>query len=124
MNHHYKRAKAPNDRPGKRYTYEHILIAEKALGHYLPKTAEVHHIDGDVTNNANTNLVICENRKYHRLLHYRQKILALGGDPNTQRFCPTCRTMLPLSAFCKWSKYHGGLNWRCRNCYMAWKRAW
>src|SRR6266705_3230787 len=96
----YRYVKAP-DHPGTTgsgYIREHILIAEKALGHYLPDAAEVHHIDGDGANNTNSNLVICENRKYHRLLHYRQKILALGGDPNTQRFCPTCRTMLPLSA--------------------------
>ena len=75
------------------YVHEHILIAEKALGHYLSDNVEVHHVDGNPRNNANSNLVICENKKYHRLLHSRQRTLTLGGDPNTQKFCAKCKTM-------------------------------
>lgn len=51
-----------------RSQYEHILIAEKALGRKLRKGEVVHHIDGVKDNNANSNLFICTN-EYHRWLH-------------------------------------------------------
>jgi hypothetical protein len=65
----------------------HLVIAEHALGKPLPPSAEVHHVDGNPTNNAHSNLVICEDRLYHKLLHYRQKVRAHGGDPNIHRLC-------------------------------------
>lgn len=51
------------------YVYEHVLRAEQALGRPLPHGAQVHHVDENRRNSANTNLVICENRAYHALLH-------------------------------------------------------
>lgn len=57
------------------YMYEHILIAEKAVGHALPKGAEVHHVDENRSNNANGNLVVCQDRAYHQLLHRRMRRL-------------------------------------------------
>ncbi|MFH1952536.1 MAG: hypothetical protein ABIL06_13065 [Pseudomonadota bacterium] len=52
--------------------------AEKALGHKIPKGAEVHHHgipDEDTPNRFKdtTQLVLCEDRKYHRFLHMRQR---------------------------------------------------
>ncbi len=61
---------------------EHILIAEKALGYPLPIGAEVHHFDEHKSNNANGNLVICENHSYHALLHVRQRALARQQGTN------------------------------------------
>lgn len=47
------------------YVSEHILIVEGALGHALPPAAEVHHVDGVKGNNANGNLVACQDHAYH-----------------------------------------------------------
>lgn len=68
----------------------HVLIAEKALGHKLPSEAVVHHFDGDPSNNANSNLVVCENRAYHSLLHSRQNALAACGNPDYRK-CGICK---------------------------------
>ncbi len=51
------------------YVREHILIAEKVLGKLLPDAAIVHHVNEDVSDNRKENLVICEDRAYHNLLH-------------------------------------------------------
>lgn len=72
------------------YIGEHILIAEKALGKYLPNGAEVHHIDENKLNNRNNNLVICQDRAYHMLLHQRMRALKACGNPNW-RHCRRCK---------------------------------
>lgn len=71
--HGYVRVNMEN---GKR-EYEHIIVAEQAIGRKLrsfgkgnPQTEVVHHIDGEKTNNASSNLLICTHR-YHAELHYR-----------------------------------------------------
>ncbi len=61
------------DRKIKKIRYEHIVIAEKALGKPLPKGAEVHHVDGNRANNDPRNLVICPNRAYHSLIEARTR---------------------------------------------------
>jgi hypothetical protein len=53
----------------------HRIIAEEAIGHDLPKGAQVHHIDGNNSNNEHSNLVICPSQSYHLLLHKRTKEL-------------------------------------------------
>lgn len=78
---------------------EHVLIAERALGHPLPARAEVHHFNGNKRNNANRNLVICQDRRYHALLHVRQRIRARGGNPNTEAWCSECKTLKPRDEF-------------------------
>lgn len=68
---------------------QHILIAEAVLGKLLPKGVEVHHVDGIRSNNANSNLVICPNAKYHKLLHTRTLALNACGNPNYRK-CNYC----------------------------------
>lgn len=68
---------------------EHLLIVERALGHSLPPRAVVHHFDEDRSNNANNNLVACEDDRYHQLLHQRMRALAACGDPSAVR-CHLC----------------------------------
>ena len=71
------------------YILEHVAMAEAALGRYLPSGAEVHHVDENKSNNVPGNLVICENRAYHALLHKRARALAACGNPAAHRcyFC-------------------------------------
>lgn len=71
------------------YVFEHILVAEKALGRPIPKGAVVHHVDEDKTNNVSSNLVICESEAYHQELHARKRALEATGDPNS-RHCVFC----------------------------------
>lgn len=69
--------------------YEHLLIAERALGKVLSSGVQVHHVDLDKANNEPSNLVICPNQAYHRLLHRRTKALDACGhaDYYRCRFC-------------------------------------
>lgn len=96
---------------------KHVLIAERALGRYLPNGAEVHHVDDNALNNANSNLVICQSHEYHHLLHVRARIVRAGGNPNTQRICWDCRQLKDFGEFnrCTRNK-NGGLSNHCREC--------
>ena len=55
------------------YVLEHRVIAERALGKFLPVDAIVHHVNGNGHDNRPRNLVICENIAYHSLLHARAR---------------------------------------------------
>ncbi len=70
--------------------FEHVFNAESALGKELPKGAVVHHIDGDRSNNTNSNLVICPSQEYHFLLHIRQDALSATGNADMRK-CPYCK---------------------------------
>lgn len=62
--------------------YEHIIVAERALGKFLPPLAIVHHVDLDGTNNEPANLVICQDQGYHLFLHRRLRALRACGHPD------------------------------------------
>ena len=76
--------------PDGRQRREHVMVAEKALGRPLPEGAVVHHVDGDKLNNAGSNLVICPDDTYHKMLHVRERALDACGDPN-KRKCKFCK---------------------------------
>lgn len=101
---------------------EHILIAERALGKYLPDDAEVHHVNGNERDSRNGNLVICQDRAYHKLLHVRTRIVRVGGDPNTQRICCRCRQLRPFAAFGRRSASKSGLQAACKSCMTGYRQ--
>jgi hypothetical protein len=68
---------------------EHIVLAERVLGRRLPEGVEVHHADGDKSNNV-CNLVICQDTRYHNLLHIRMRALKICGDAS-KRKCAYCK---------------------------------
>lgn len=103
----------------------HVLIAEQALGHFLPAGAQVHHVDGDKHHNVNWNLVICQDGAYHKLLHVRTRVLKAGGNPNTDRFCGYCQTLKPLNAFYPQANNKStGRHSVCRGCNAIRGRIW
>jgi len=60
--------------------YEHIVVAEKAIGRKLkyitpghPDNEVVHHINGYKLNNGNNNLLVCTHA-YHTELHHRLEL--------------------------------------------------
>lgn len=95
------------------YVFEHILIAEKALGKLLPLNAEIHHANEKTGDNRNENLVICQDRKYHKLLHFRMRLLSLGADPDTEYICGRCQSVKPLAEF---HNHAGRPNGKCNQC--------
>lgn len=100
----------------------HVHRAEKALGKPLPKGAIVHHADGSKSDSAQ--LVICQDQRYHMLLHLRMRIRDAGGNPDTESVCIRCRVPKPRSMFATDSRriLHG-VEPVCRDCSNAEKRA-
>jgi hypothetical protein len=72
------------------------------------------HFDRNKANNANSNLVICQDSAYHSLLHVRQRVIDAGGDPNTQRVCSACEYALPFDCFYWSGRSTGGACKECR----------
>lgn len=100
----------------------HIALAEKAAGKKLPKGAQVHHVDGDKTNNDPSNLVVCPNFAYHALLHARQRIIDAGGVCGVHKVCKGCG-LLPIENFVKNKRMHDGLHNSCRKCVSEFKKS-
>jgi hypothetical protein len=80
--------------------YVHREIAKQVLGHEIPRNVEIHHVDGNGKNNNHDNLVICENKSYHMLLHNRSNGLRACGNVHA-RLCYGCKQWKDKSEFQK-----------------------
>lgn len=96
--------------------YEHVAIAEAAIGKRLPSGAVVHHVDGNKFNNANTNLVVCDSQAYHMLLHARTRVVEAGGDPDIQAVCSKCCELKRLDEFHRNAYKFMGRHDACKTC--------
>jgi len=67
----------------------YFLVVERATGKPIPKTAVVHHVNGNTSDDSNSNLVVCESDAYHRLLHQRERALRACGNANWRK-CQIC----------------------------------
>ena len=114
----YVRRYAPNHprADSRSYVPEHVLVAEAAVGYYLPRSVKVHHFNLIRTDNANTNLVVCENEAYHVLLHVRQRVADAGGDPNKDKICSHCKIPKEHKAFRPDRNTYDGMSTCCREC--------
>ena len=99
----------------------HRLLVEKILGKLLPNKAEIHHIDGNKSNNDLSNLIVCPNRKYHFLLHSRQRLINAKVSPWTHVWCTKCGPKL-MADFHKNSRNPNGFSALCMNCDNLRKR--
>lgn len=66
-----------------------MLVVERALGHRLPKGAQVHHVNHDPSDNRPQNLVACQSAAYHSMIHRREEALRATGDAGARR-CSIC----------------------------------
>jgi len=92
----------------------HRIRAARALGKPLPLSAVVHHVDG--TKRKDAQLVICQDQRYHCLLHVRTRVVRAGGNPNTHKFCQRCQLLKPYSAFGMCRTHFDGLANYCKSC--------
>jgi hypothetical protein len=95
------------------YVREHVAVASRVLGKPVPLPAVVHHVDRDRGNNVPSNLVICQDQSYHRLLHNRLDALLACGDP-AKRMCIYCKVWSSLNEL-----VHAGEQYRHRDCHAA-----
>jgi hypothetical protein len=96
------------------YVGEHILVAEKALGKYLPINAVVHHINGDKSDNRNENLLICENQQYHSLIHRRTRAFEASGHADWRK-CWMCKTYDDPKNLRLYPSQSGGYHAKCKH---------
>lgn len=104
------------------HKYVHRTVVEGVLGRLLRGHEQVHHVDGNTSNYCNTNLVVCPDMAYHKLLHARQKVVDFGGNPNTDKFCSYHKTIHDKQMFSTSPTKYDGLHNNCRDATNAYRK--
>lgn len=91
----------------KGYIYEHIVIAEKSIGRSIRDDEDVHHLDGDKSNNNRQNLIVLPRSEHARLESWinkgapsakidliRKQIGYTQFQPKVKLFCKSCNKQL------------------------------
>jgi len=83
-----------------RVAWEHIRVAEQMLGRKLGKTEQVHHVNGDKTDNRPANLMVMRSNSDHLRIHgiIKQCEIVLTSDGSyvaipCQRECENCHRL-------------------------------
>ena len=109
---------------GRGTVYEAVLIAEKILGKPLPNGAHVHHVNGIKDDNRHSNLVICQDQKYHGLLHRRTDAYKATGNSHCQK-CWICKQWdEPAKLYLRTNGISRGVRPVHRNCQYIYHKNW
>lgn len=97
------------------------LVAERVFGKPLPLRAVIHHVNGIRNDDRPSNLVVCENRSYHNIIHERQVALKACGNPNWRK-CWICQKYDdPKNLYQK--RNGSGEHHKCRRLYLnEWRK--
>ncbi len=101
---------------------KHVHLVECAIGRKLRNGEEVHHANERKGDNRRENLVACQDREYHMLLHTRRRALLACGHADWRR-CVFCRVYSPPSDLIRYAK-RAVTHYACRTAYYRsrWRR--
>jgi hypothetical protein len=116
--------------PGRGRVRHHVRVVEETIGRRLRNGECVHHVDGDIDNNARRNLVACQDSAYHHQLHRRQRALRECGHADWLRcrHCGQWDAPHHMHVFVRGGTqnvcaYHTSCNARVHRAYLRKRRA-
>jgi len=75
---------------GRKYVYNHILVVEKATGLKIKSPIIIHHVNGDKSDDRNSNLVVCQDQAYHLFIEERTRSYYACGHAGWLK-CTFCK---------------------------------
>lgn len=100
--------------------FDHVRVVENVLGFELPKSVVIHHWNEIKTDNRNENLLVCQDRAYHNLIHARMRAYDACGNANW-RPCVICKKYDAIENFHKPKKEKStaaNVHQKCANAYQ------
>lgn len=93
---------------------EHRAVWEEANGP-IPEGAVIHHIDGNPSNNALDNLMLCPDQRHHMRLQHGWRLV----DGEWHKPCSRCGDVKPTSDFYRRRTGSAEFVSRCKACELA-----